>query len=113
MKAKDLPITEDLDFSYLLGLMRPLHKLDEYAWLPELFTLVGHEKLIELCRYAGGESITIPTLDELSRSIDALQEFYDVYIKKSKGELDISISNHDLVMKIKEIYDARERKETS
>lgn len=111
MRAKNLPITEDLDFSYLLGLMRPLYNIDNYAWLPELFTLIGHEKLIELCRYAGGETITIPTLEELNQSIESLQEFYDVYIKKSKDEIDISITNEPLVAKIKEVYDARDREE--
>jgi hypothetical protein len=107
MKNKDLPITEDLDFSYLLGLMRPLHKIDNFAWLPELFTLIGHEKLIDLCRYAGGETITIPTLEELSSSIDSLQDFYDVYIKKSKTLDEVDQSNFELVGRIKEIYDAR------
>ena len=107
MKNKDLPITEDLDFSYLLGLMRPLHKIDNFAWLPELFTLIGHEKLIDLCRYAGGETITIPTLEELSSSIDSLQDFYDVYIKKSKTLDEVDQSNLALVGRIKEIYDAR------
>lgn len=107
MKAKDLPITEELDFSYLLGLMRPLYEIDEYAWLPELFTLIGHTKLIDLCRYAGGETIKIPTLETLSKSIDCLQDFYDVYIKKCKTIDDIPITNLELVGKIKGIYDAR------
>lgn len=111
-KSNDLNTTEDLDFSYLLGLMRPLHELDEYAWLPELFTLIGHERLIDLCRYAGGETITIPTLESLSQSIDALQNFYDVYIKKSHEIGDVPISNLVLVKKIKKIYDARDCKET-
>ena len=113
MSDKGLPITEDLDFSYLLGLMRPLYDLDEYAWLPELFTLVGHNKLIDLCRYAGGETIKIPTLEELSLSIDCLQNFYDIYIKKSCTLDDIPVSNVELVKKIKEIYDARDSKKIS
>ncbi len=106
MKSHELPISEDLDFSYLLGLMRPLHNIDEFAWLPELFTLIGHERLIELCRYAGGEVIKIPTLDELAYSIQALQSFYDVYILNRLNEDDIPIEVYELVVKIKEIYDA-------
>lgn len=113
MKDKGLPITEDLDFSYLLGLMRPLYELDEYAWLPELFTLIGHSKLIDLCRYAGGETIKIPTLEDLSKSIDCLQNFYDVYIKKSLTLDDIPITNLELVEKIKGIYDARNSEKIS
>ena len=113
MSEKGLPITEDLDFSYLLGLMRPLHVLDEYAWLPELFTIIGHVKLIDLCRYAGGETIAIPTLDELSKSIEGLQNFYDVYLKKSMTIDDIPVDNLELVNKIKEVYDARDSKKSS
>ena len=85
----NLPITEELDFAYLLELMPALHNQSEFAWLPELFSIVGAESLIKLCRYAGGEAIRIPTLTELSSSVEALQFFYDVKIKKSKTLQDI------------------------
>lgn len=84
-----LPITEELDFSYLLELMPVLHNEPGFSWLPELFSIIGPEKLINLCRYAGGEEIQIPTLEELSTSIEALQYFYDVRIKKSKYMSDV------------------------
>jgi len=61
--------------------------------------------LIKLCKYSGGEMIRIPTLDELSKSIDALQCFYDVYIKKSKSEIPDGLS--ELVDKIKAVYNDR------
>lgn len=102
-----LPITEELDFHYLLGLMPSLHNVPEYSWLPELFSIVGHESLIKLCKYSGGEMIRIPTLDELSMSIDALQHFYDVYIKKSKSESEIPDGLANLVDKIKAVYNDR------
>lgn len=102
-----LPITEELDFHYLLGLMPPLHDVPEFGWLPELFSIVGHESLIKLCKYAGGETIRIPTLDELSKSIDALQCFYDIYIKKSKSESEIPNGLSELVNKIKVVYNDR------
>lgn len=107
-KKNNLPVTEEIDFQYLLGLMRPLHDIDEFAWLPELFVLVGHEKLIDLCRYCGGETITIPTLSQLSDSIDALQEYYNIYVKQLKSIDDIYDDRiKSLVLKIKRIYDAR------
>lgn len=102
-----LPVTEELDFHYLLGLMPSLHNVPEYSWLPELFSIVGHESLIKLCKYSGGEMIRIPTLDELSMSIDALQHFYDVYIKKSKSESEIPDGLSNLVDKIKVVYNDR------
>ena len=99
--------SEELDFHYLLSLMRPMHNVDGFCWLPELFSIIGHERLITLCKYAGGEIIRIPKLEELSDSIDALQWFYDVYIKHAKSSEEIPDSLRALVVAICEIYDAR------
>lgn len=106
--SKKLPIIEELDFAYLLELMLPLHNVPEFAWLPELFSIVGHEILLKLCKYAGGESITIPTLDQLQRSIDALQWFYDIKIKNTKMLIEVPPSLLPLVKKIVEVYDVRD-----
>lgn len=98
--VENLSITEELDFAYLLELLPVLHNVPEYSWLPELFAIVGHERLIDLCRYAGGETITIPTLDQLSSSIEALQWFYDVVIKKEKKSEDVPENLQPLFQKI-------------
>lgn len=105
--SKDLPVAEELDFAYLLELMRPMHMEPEFAWLPELFCIVGHEKLIDLCKYAGGEYIRIPTLSQLADSIDALQWFYDVRISHKHKLSDIPDSLLPLFYKIDEVYDVR------
>lgn len=89
MKDKELSIPEELDFQYLLQLLPPLEDDEAFAWLPELFSIIGAEKLITLCKYAGGETIKIPTLDQLLEDIEALQWYYDAYIKKSKSTFDI------------------------
>ena len=85
----ELPITEELDFQYLLQLLPPLEDEGAFACLPELFSIIGAEKLITLCKYAGGETIKIPTLAQLLEDIEALQWYYDVYIKKSKSTFDV------------------------
>lgn len=102
--SKELSITEELDFQYLLQLLPPLEDTPEFANLPELFSIIGAKNLITLCKYAGGETITIPTLEQLSQDIDALQNYYDVYIshKKSVGEIPAELI--PLVMKIKAVY---------
>jgi len=99
-----LPIQEDLDFHYLLSLMVPLHNEPEFQWLPELFSIIGHEKLITLCKYAGGEKIVIPTVTQLSKSINALQEFYDVFISKKKQIHEVPDEVIMLVEKIRSVY---------
>lgn len=105
-----LPASEELDFHYLLGLMQPLHNVPDFCWLPELFSIIGHERLITLCKYAGGEAIKIPTLDQLSNSIDALQWFYDIYVKHTKAEEEIPQDLKSLVQSVKEVYDAGNNK---
>lgn len=110
MSKSDLPIQEELDFAYVLGLMRPLHNVEGYGWLPELFTLIGHDNLIKLCKYAGGETITIPTLDELFHSIECMEYFYDVYITHKLDKFDIPISLEDDVEIIRKVYNAQENK---
>ena len=101
-----LPVTEELDFAYLLSLMPPLHGVPEFSWLPELFAIIGHERLLTLCKYAGGETIKIPTLDELSKSIDALQWFYGISIKGTNTYDEVPYDLDDMVQKIREVYDA-------
>lgn len=100
--------TEELDFHYLLNLMLPLHDVKEFCWLPELFSTIGHENFIKLCKYAGGETIRIPTLYQLSDAIDALQYYYDVFIKQAYPIELVPVKFKDLVLKIKEVYDAEE-----
>lgn len=100
----ELSITEELDFQYLLQLLPPLEDTPEFAWLPELFSIIGARNLITLCKYAGGETITLPTIEQLSNDIDALQWYYDVFITKKKEIGEIPANLCPLVMKIRAVY---------
>ncbi len=104
MKDKELPITEELDFQYLLQLLPPLENEEAFACLPELFSIIGAEKLITLCKYAGGETIKIPTLKQLLKDIEALQWYYDVYISKKKYDFEIPDNLKKLVEIIRATY---------
>ena len=101
---KELSITEELDFQYLLQLLPPLEDTPEFAWLPELFSIIGARNLITLCKYAGGETITLPTLPQLASDIEALQWYYDVYITHKKSESEIPLNLRKSVNKIKVVY---------
>lgn len=107
MSNNKLPLTEELDFAYLLTLMPPLHNVPEFAWLPELFSIIGHEQLINLCKYCGGETIRIPTLEQITDSIYALQWFYDVYISKKKNVTEVPVKLHKLFDAITNTYEAQ------
>lgn len=102
--SRELPVGEELDFQYLLQLLPPLEGEPEFSWLPELFSIIGAKNLITLCKYAGGETIKIPTVEQLATDIEALQWYYDVYIshKKSVGEIPADLCA--LVAKIKSVY---------
>ena len=95
---------EELDFAYLLELMRPLKSIPEYALLPELFAVIGYDKLRDLCRYAGGEAVKIPTVEELSEAIVAMQWFYQVKIKHDKLEEQVPENIKGLYLKICRVY---------
>ena len=101
---KELSIKDELDFQYLLQLLPPLENEPEFAWLPELFSIIGARNLITLSKYAGGETIKIPTIEQLARDIEALQWYYDVYITMKKSSAEIPINLLELVKKINEVY---------
>lgn len=103
-KKNDLSLTESSDFHYLLALMTALHDEPGFACLPELFSILGHEKLILLCKYAGGAEIKIPTIEELNDAMEALRWFYQVYISKHKYKKSIPPNLVPLVDKIVETY---------
>lgn len=96
---------EELDFAYLLELMQPLHSTPEFALLPELFSIIGDDSLIKLCKYVGGETVTIPTIEQLTASLIALQWFYKVRIKKSEIESKVPDESFELYQKICKVYD--------
>ena len=106
MKSEKLDITQTSDFHCLLELMMPLYSMPEYAWLPELFSIVGYEKLLTLSKYAGGEIIRIPTVEEISNALEALDWYYKVYIAHCKYRKSIPTEYVDMVNKIKEVFDA-------
>ena len=103
----NLPITEELDFHYLLSLMPPLKDEPGFQWLPELFSIIGVDSLILLCKYCDGETIKIPSLSTLQLCIDSLQWFYDIYIKKSKSIRDVPEDLLPTVEQVRSIYNVR------
>ena len=108
-EAKKLDLTESSDFYCLLELMLPLYQVDEYSWLPELFSIIGYERLLTLAKYAGGATIKIPTIAEISHAIDALDWYYKVYILKTKYRKSIPPECAELAERIKEVFDAQNR----
>lgn len=100
MSLSKLPAKEEIDFCYLLALLPMLKGIPEYSCLPELFSIIGHEKMIDLCKFAGGECIMIPTLEELSKSIESLKWYYSIFITDSKSIDEVPDEYRNEVLKI-------------
>ena len=109
MKNEALPITDEINMHYLLELMPPLHSIPEYALLPELFSIIGIDSLLSLCKYAGGEIVKIPTLSELSDSITALDMFYTKEISHKEYDTVVNDKVLGLYKEIKRLYDSEKR----
>ena len=100
----NLDLKESSDFACLLELMMPLQNVPEYSCLPELFSIIGHEKLLLLSKYAGGTVVKIPTVEELSDMIEALQWYYNIYISKTKKLTHSPFKYRPMIHKLEEIY---------
>lgn len=106
MKNESLSLTDEINLHYLLELMPPLYDIPEFTILPELFATVGIDSLIDLCKYAGGETVRIPTLSELYDAIIALDIFYNRHILHKEYTVNNRKAD-ELYKKIKLVYDTQ------
>lgn len=104
IRDNSIDLSNSSDFACLLELMVPLTDQPEYACLPELFSIIGPEKLILLSKYAGGSEIKIPTITEITEAIEILQWFYDIHITKKKKLTHCPFKYRSRILKIEEIY---------
>lgn len=105
----DISQTDRADFIYLLELMPLLGDTPEYAWLPELLSIIGYDKLLLLCKYCGGEVIRIPHINELIDDIDSLRWYYQIYLAESKSIKDCPNDLKDSVRKLNDILSEKFR----
>ena len=99
-----LNLRESSDFACLLELMLPLKDDPQYACLPELFSILGHEKLLLLAKYAGGTTVKIPTVEELQTCVEALQWYYDIHIAKTKKLTHSPFKCRPIIHRLEEVY---------
>lgn len=59
-------------YSLILFLIYQLKQDDNYSTLSELIYILDKNSLLKLCQFYGGQTITIPKLDELENVIYAL-----------------------------------------
>ena len=66
-KLKEIDIS-----SLMLFVLYNFQKIPEYSTLSELAYIVDEKTLLKLCEYFGGQTITIPTIDQLEETIYAM-----------------------------------------
>ena len=69
-------------YSLLLFALYKSNEIPEYSSLSQLAYILNREDLLTLCEVFGGTTITIPTIDELEKLLNALLIFQLVDIEK-------------------------------
>lgn len=70
-------------YSLSLFLLYNLTAIPKYSLIGELPYLLDEDNLLKLCKYLGGKTITIPTVEELMKSMRTLL-LYQAYIVEGK-----------------------------
>lgn len=103
-------------YSLMLFAMYKVNEVPEYAALSQLAYIVDKDNLLRLCQYYGGQTISIPTVEELESFLTALLLFqqvdiehqdYDLAVKKlvAKGtDSDILLRNYKIVKELLKNY---------
>ena len=73
-------LTKSDTYSLILFCLYQLKKDQKVSGLSELIYLLDEQSLLSLCKYYGGLTITIPTLDELQTLIYALVLYESINI---------------------------------
>ena len=93
-------------YSMLLFAVFNIQKIPGYSVLSELVYILDKQNLLKLCEYFGGQTITIPTIDELEILIYCLIVYNDVAIEKKDFEKvvkSLPVESH-VLKQVKEKY---------
>lgn len=108
-----MPIKEELTkltkidiWSLMLFVLYNFQKIPEYSGISELAYILDQKNLLKLCEYFGGQTIRIPTIDELRTMLYALLLYQYVNIEKIPEEdaIDLLRVEGSTVKLIKESY---------
>lgn len=69
-------------WSLMLFVLYKFQEIPEYASLSELAYVLDRKNLLKLCEYFGGQTITIPTIDQLEEIIYAMLLYQYIDVEK-------------------------------
>lgn len=95
-------------YSLALFALYKLTDSPEYSSISELIYVLDRENFFNLCKFFGGQTIKIPTLEEIEELMQTLSVFYSINVDKveyEKAFKNLKDSNDSVnISKIKKIY---------
>ena len=93
-------------WSLMLFVLCNFQKVPEYSAISELAYVLDQKNMLKLCEYFGGQTIKIPTIDELEITLYAmlLYQYIDIERMSEKDALDLIRVDKDLLKPIKSCY---------
>lgn len=73
-------------WSLMLFVLYNFQKIPEYSTLSELAYILDEKNFLKLCEYFGGQTIRIPTIDELEETVYGMLLYQYVHIENIKFE---------------------------
>lgn len=96
MIKKELENLKQMDFySIMLFVLYKTIQIPEYSSLSELVYILDKDNLLNLCEYFGGQTIKIPTIDELESLTYSLLLFQYVNIEKMDYNEAVKLIGHE------------------
>lgn len=93
-------------WSLMLFVLYKFQQVPEYSSISELAYILDEKNLLKLCEYYGGQTIKIPTIDELETLLYAmlLYQYVDVENIDKEGALRLLRQDDDKLKQIKSCY---------
>lgn len=102
---KDLDSLSSKDtYSLVMFVLFKLRSIPEYAILSQLVYLLDEKSFIKLLKYYAGETITIPTLEELEVIIKTLNLYHSVEIEGQDFDDALDNLDEEDQPKVKKVY---------
>lgn len=107
MTNDQIKTLKDTDcYSLILFCLYKLLDVPEYSSLSELVYVLDRQNLLNLCEYFGGQTITIPTIDELETLTYSLLLYQYVNVEKKDYSEALELIGHESrdLRRVKKFY---------
>lgn len=105
--SNKISLLKDTDcYSLILFCLYKLMGVPEYSSLSELVYVLDRKNLLNLCEYFGGQTITIPTIDELETLTYSLLLYQYVNVDKKDYEEALDLIGYESkdLRRVKKFY---------